>query len=111
LTRLVGHDLTVTDVTFSPDGKFIATSSEDTTVRMRDWRTAKVPSTRYRGLGSRAGLLAHETYFYIGYLLLPLRLGGAPARRVHAVVGRRPSQRHARPPESRSHRIVEIRAT
>ena len=27
------------------------------------------PSTRYRGLGSRAGLLAHETYYYIGYLL------------------------------------------
>lgn len=27
------------------------------------------PSTRYRGLRSQAGLLAHETYYYIGYLL------------------------------------------
>jgi uncharacterized SAM-binding protein YcdF (DUF218 family) len=27
------------------------------------------PSTRYRGLGSQARLLAHETYYYIGYLL------------------------------------------
>ena len=27
------------------------------------------PSTRYRGLRSRAGLLAYETYYYIGYLL------------------------------------------
>jgi uncharacterized SAM-binding protein YcdF (DUF218 family) len=27
------------------------------------------PSTRYRGLQSQAGLLAHETYYYIGYLL------------------------------------------
>ena len=27
------------------------------------------PSTRYQGLGSQAGLLARETYFYIGYLL------------------------------------------
>ena len=27
------------------------------------------PSTRYRGLRSQAGLLASETYFYIGYLL------------------------------------------
>lgn len=27
------------------------------------------PSTRYQGLRSQAGLLAHETYYYIGYLL------------------------------------------
>jgi uncharacterized SAM-binding protein YcdF (DUF218 family) len=27
------------------------------------------PSTRYRGLRSQARMLAHETYFYIGYLL------------------------------------------
>lgn len=27
------------------------------------------PSTRYRGLSSQIGLLAHETYYYIGYLL------------------------------------------
>ena len=27
------------------------------------------PSTRYEGLRSQAGLLAHETYYYIGYLL------------------------------------------
>ncbi|HEX6719508.1 MAG TPA: YdcF family protein [Pyrinomonadaceae bacterium] len=27
------------------------------------------PSTRYQGLRSRVGLLAHETYYYIGYLL------------------------------------------
>ena len=27
------------------------------------------PSTRYQGLKSRLGLLAHETYYYIGYLL------------------------------------------
>ncbi len=27
------------------------------------------PSTRYQGLSSRLGLLAHETYYYIGYLL------------------------------------------
>ncbi len=27
------------------------------------------PSTRYRGLRSQAGLLASETYYYIGYLL------------------------------------------
>ena len=27
------------------------------------------PSTRYRGLGSQAGMLARETYYYIGYLL------------------------------------------
>ncbi len=27
------------------------------------------PSTRYRGLKSQVGLLAHETYYYIGYLL------------------------------------------
>ncbi len=27
------------------------------------------PSTRYRGWKSRAGLLAHETYYYISYLL------------------------------------------
>jgi len=27
------------------------------------------PSTRYRGLWSQTGLLAHETYYYIGYLL------------------------------------------
>lgn len=27
------------------------------------------PSTLYRGLGSQARLLAHETYYYLGYLL------------------------------------------
>ncbi|HEU4872463.1 MAG TPA: YdcF family protein [Pyrinomonadaceae bacterium] len=27
------------------------------------------PSTRYHGLRSQLGLLAHETYYYIGYLL------------------------------------------
>ena len=27
------------------------------------------PSTRYRGLRSQARLLAHETYYYVGYLL------------------------------------------
>jgi uncharacterized SAM-binding protein YcdF (DUF218 family) len=27
------------------------------------------PTTRYQGLTSQAGLLAHETYYYIGYLL------------------------------------------
>jgi uncharacterized SAM-binding protein YcdF (DUF218 family) len=27
------------------------------------------PSTRYQGLGSQARLLAHETYYYIGYLV------------------------------------------
>jgi len=27
------------------------------------------PTTRYQGLGSQARLLAHETYYYIGYLL------------------------------------------
>ena len=27
------------------------------------------PSTRYQGLKSQMGLLAHETYYYIGYLL------------------------------------------
>jgi uncharacterized SAM-binding protein YcdF (DUF218 family) len=27
------------------------------------------PSTRYQGLRSQLGLLAHETYYYIGYLL------------------------------------------
>ena len=27
------------------------------------------PSTRYQGVRSQAGLLAHETYYYIGYLL------------------------------------------
>ena len=27
------------------------------------------PSTRYQGLGSQARLLAHETYYYVGYLL------------------------------------------
>lgn len=27
------------------------------------------PSTRYQGLRSQVGLLAHETYFYFGYLL------------------------------------------
>lgn len=27
------------------------------------------PTTRYQGLSSQAGLLAHETYYYIGYLL------------------------------------------
>jgi uncharacterized SAM-binding protein YcdF (DUF218 family) len=27
------------------------------------------PSTRYQGLSSQLGLLAHETYYYIGYLL------------------------------------------
>lgn len=27
------------------------------------------PSTRYQGLKSRLGLLAHETYYYIGYLI------------------------------------------
>ncbi|HZG50781.1 MAG TPA: YdcF family protein [Pyrinomonadaceae bacterium] len=27
------------------------------------------PSTRYRGIKSQAALLAHETYYYIGYLL------------------------------------------
>ena len=27
------------------------------------------PSTMYRGLKSQAGLLAHETYYYLGYLL------------------------------------------
>jgi uncharacterized SAM-binding protein YcdF (DUF218 family) len=27
------------------------------------------PSTRYRGLSSQIGLLAHETYYYVGYLL------------------------------------------
>ena len=27
------------------------------------------PSTRYQGLKSQLGLLAHETYYYIGYLL------------------------------------------
>ena len=27
------------------------------------------PSTRYQGLKSQLGLLAHETYYYIGYLM------------------------------------------
>ena len=27
------------------------------------------PSTRYQGLSSQLGLLAHETYYYLGYLL------------------------------------------
>ena len=27
------------------------------------------PTTKYQGVASRAGLLAHETYYYIGYLL------------------------------------------
>ena len=27
------------------------------------------PSTRYQGLKSQLGLLAHETYYYVGYLL------------------------------------------
>jgi hypothetical protein len=27
------------------------------------------PSTRYQGMRSQAGLLAHETYYYFGYLL------------------------------------------
>ena len=27
------------------------------------------PTTRYQGLRSQAGLLAHETYYYLGYLL------------------------------------------
>ena len=27
------------------------------------------PTTRYQGLGSQAQMLAHETYYYIGYLL------------------------------------------
>jgi uncharacterized SAM-binding protein YcdF (DUF218 family) len=27
------------------------------------------PSTRYQGLRSQLGLLAHETYYYIGYLI------------------------------------------
>ena len=27
------------------------------------------PSTRYQGLSSQVGLLAHETYYYFGYLL------------------------------------------
>jgi uncharacterized SAM-binding protein YcdF (DUF218 family) len=27
------------------------------------------PSTRYQGLRSQLGLLAHETYYYVGYLL------------------------------------------
>ena len=27
------------------------------------------PTTRYQGFSSQAGLLAHETYYYIGYLL------------------------------------------
>jgi len=27
------------------------------------------PTTKYQGLSSQAGLLAHETYYYIGYLL------------------------------------------
>jgi len=31
--------------------------------------TSPTPSTRYQGLSSQLGLLAHETYFYIGYLL------------------------------------------
>ena len=30
---------------------------------------APTPSTRYQGVGSQARLLAHETYYYIGYLL------------------------------------------
>jgi uncharacterized SAM-binding protein YcdF (DUF218 family) len=36
------------------------------------------PSTRYRGLRSQAGLLASETYFYIGYLLSRPFLKTAP---------------------------------
>lgn len=32
------------------------------------------PSTRYQGLKSQVGLLAHETYYYIGYLLRRLFL-------------------------------------
>jgi uncharacterized SAM-binding protein YcdF (DUF218 family) len=35
------------------------------------------PSTRYQGLTSQAGLLAHETYYYIGYLLRRPFLNGA----------------------------------
>lgn len=35
------------------------------------------PSTRYRGLRSQAGLLARETYYYIGYLLSRPFLKGA----------------------------------
>lgn len=36
------------------------------------------PSTRYRGLRSQAGLLAYETYYYIGYLLSRPFLKTAP---------------------------------
>jgi uncharacterized SAM-binding protein YcdF (DUF218 family) len=36
------------------------------------------PSTRYQGLRSQAGLLAHETYYYIGYLLRRPFLKAAP---------------------------------
>jgi uncharacterized SAM-binding protein YcdF (DUF218 family) len=36
------------------------------------------PSTRYRGLRSQAGLLASETYYYIGYLLSRPFLKPAP---------------------------------
>ena len=34
------------------------------------------PSTRYQGLGSQARLLAYETYYYSGYLLRRIFLGG-----------------------------------
>jgi uncharacterized SAM-binding protein YcdF (DUF218 family) len=33
-----------------------------------DAEPSPTPSTRYQGFGSKARLLAHETYYYIGYL-------------------------------------------
>jgi uncharacterized SAM-binding protein YcdF (DUF218 family) len=34
-----------------------------------DANPSPTPTTKYQGLSSQAGLLAHETYYYIGYLL------------------------------------------
>lgn len=46
--QLIGHTSTVRDLEFSPDGKYIATASDDTSVRLWDTLNGKAMSAKFK---------------------------------------------------------------